>query len=79
MLMEVCVGAEMGFARDGAELECVVGLWPSTTLLWKAVMVSVLPRVRGVCWEGIPGRWISREQWRHRCHHGGSGDCATDD
>ena len=52
-------------------------------LLCKAVVVSVLLRVRGACWEGIPGRWISREEPLYLVEASllpwGRGPCATDD
>ena len=33
----------------------VLVLWHSRSLLLKAVVVSVPPRLRGACWEGIAG------------------------
>ena len=60
-----------------------MGLLPSTRLLWKAVVVSVLPQVLGACWEGIPVRWISREQPLYPLEASlpprGREACATDD
>ena len=58
-------------------------LWPSTALVCKAVVVSVLPRVRGACWEGIAGDWILREEPLYLVEASlpprGRGASATDD